>query len=159
MNVVEAYNPKSISASGVVIPAAGGTLGGFFCTTGGNIQLRDGITGASPVVVSTFTVVPGQFYVLPFTFPNGCYVDIAGGAVGTFGYIQLGALKMLLKWAASLGALALSLDFTSGSLDPRITFTRASGATYYNSAGTLTTAATDTPRFDYDPNTLQALST
>jgi hypothetical protein len=37
-----------------------------------------------------------------------------------------------------------------------ITFTRASTATFFNSAGTLTSAAVDAPRFDYDPSTLAA---
>jgi hypothetical protein len=49
-------------------------------------------------------------------------------------------------------ALKLSLNFTNGShLDPRITFTRASGATRTNSAGLIETVATDAPRFDYSP--------
>jgi hypothetical protein len=47
-------------------------------------------------------------------------------------------------------------DFITGGLDPRITFTRASAAWYFNSAGNLTQAATDVPRFDYDPVTLAA---
>jgi hypothetical protein len=54
----------------------------------------------------------------------------------------------------------LTLDFTTGVLDPRLTFTRASTATYINSQGYVTTMAaapTNDPtkaRFDYDPTTL-----
>jgi hypothetical protein len=49
---------------------------------------------------------------------------------------------------------SLLLDFANvNQLDPRITFTRASTATYTNSNGLLTSSATNTPRFDYNPNT------
>jgi hypothetical protein len=53
------------------------------------------------------------------------------------------------------GGPSLSLDFmTPGTLDPRLTFTRASTATYFDSAGVMRTAATNAPRWDYDPATL-----
>ena len=48
----------------------------------------------------------------------------------------------------------LDLIFTSGSLDSRVTFSRASTATRINSLGILETAAINAPRFDYDPITL-----
>lgn len=51
-------------------------------------------------------------------------------------------------------APSFSLDFTRGVLDPRLTFTRASGATFVGSDGLLQTAASNAPRFDYDPVTL-----
>ena len=48
----------------------------------------------------------------------------------------------------------LDLSFmTPGSLDGRITFTRASTATYFDAAGVLQTAAANAPRWDYDPIT------
>jgi hypothetical protein len=45
-------------------------------------------------------------------------------------------------------------DFTTGVLDSRFTFTRASTtATYINSSGNVATAGTNVPRFDHDPTT------
>jgi len=52
----------------------------------------------------------------------------------------------------------LALDFTTATLDSRITFTRTTDAThpatYINSSGVLTVATNNQPRFDYDPVTL-----
>jgi hypothetical protein len=49
---------------------------------------------------------------------------------------------------------ALLLDFIrSNRLDPRITFTRASGATRVNHNGLIETVGNHVPRFDYDPVT------
>ena len=49
----------------------------------------------------------------------------------------------------------LALDFTTASLDPRVTFTRAGNtATVVNSSGLVAPINADLPRFDYDPLTL-----
>ena len=53
---------------------------------------------------------------------------------------------------------SLLLDFAnSGGLDPRITFTRASTATYFDAQGVLQPAASGEPRFDHDPITGESL--
>ena len=46
-------------------------------------------------------------------------------------------------------------SFLSGSLGPGAVFTRASTATYTDVTGTIQVAATNAPRFDYDPVSLQ----
>ena len=57
--------------------------------------------------------------------------------------------------AAGSGA-TLALQFAGATaLDPRITFTRASSATFTNSAGLVASAATNVARLDYDPVTRQ----
>lgn len=53
---------------------------------------------------------------------------------------------------------SLKLDFTNArTLDPRITFTRASTATYVGANGLIKTAGVDEPRFDHDPTTGESL--
>ena len=53
---------------------------------------------------------------------------------------------------------SLTLDFAnSRRLDPRITFTRSSTATYVSSNGLIKTAPVDEARFDHDPETLESL--
>ena len=50
---------------------------------------------------------------------------------------------------------AFALNFTTATLDPRITFTRAGNtATVTNSSGYVETINADLPRFDYSPSTL-----
>lgn len=49
---------------------------------------------------------------------------------------------------------SLLLDFAnSGRVDPRITFSRVSTATYFDNKGVLRTAPAGVPRIDYDPAT------
>jgi hypothetical protein len=48
------------------------------------------------------------------------------------------------------------MPLVSKTFSQIITFTRASTATYFDSAGVLQSAAIDVPRFDYDPATLAA---
>ena len=58
--------------------------------------------------------------------------------------------------AASAGPPGVTLDLsfmTPGTLPSGVTFTRASTATYFDSTGTLQTATTNAPRWDYDPVT------
>ena len=53
---------------------------------------------------------------------------------------------------------SLKLDFANArALDPRITFTRASVATYVGKDGLIKTAGEDEPRFDHDPATGESL--
>jgi len=53
---------------------------------------------------------------------------------------------------------SLTLDFAgTQSLDSKITFTRSTIATYFNSSGVLVNSAIDTPRFSFNPATLESL--
>lgn len=55
---------------------------------------------------------------------------------------------------ASVAAPSLDLNFVNGStFDSRITFTRASVASYFDASGAIQSAAVNTPRIDYDPVT------
>ena len=71
---------------------------------------------------------------------------------------MLGLARYVVHGAGGGGnAPSLNFNFVDGSaFSPQITFTRASSATYFDSAGVLQTATTDAPRFDYNPSTLAA---
>ena len=82
------------------------------------------------------------------------------GDISPIGWCRLFSREMrgLVADASSFnggGGPTLGLDFMQpGSLDQRITFTRASTATYFDSAGVMRSAAVNAPRWDYDPSTL-----
>jgi hypothetical protein len=58
-----------------------------------------------------------------------------------------------LQTAPSFSRDFAGLKTLDHGVGPAITFTRASNATFFDAAGTLQTAANDTPRFDHDPAT------
>ena len=65
---------------------------------------------------------------------------------------------MTIKQAYPTQRPALDLNFARQKrLDPRVTFTRGSTATYVGSDGLIKTAADDEARFDYDPETGESL--
>lgn len=65
--------------------------------------------------------------------------------------------RRVLLGQARLPTPSFDLNYGSAmALAGTETFTRASTAWYYNSAGVLTSAATNAARFDYDPSTLAA---
>jgi hypothetical protein len=67
---------------------------------------------------------------------------------------MLSSFRTFFAILKSIGNAALSLDFTTGILDPKITFARDTTGTYVGSNGLIQTAAINIPRFDYDPATL-----
>jgi hypothetical protein len=70
-------------------------------------------------------------------------------------WVDCGGLVPAMVAGPCVPTADLDLTFMApGLLDPRLTFTRASTGTYFNSAGVMQTAAINTPRWDYDPVTL-----
>ena len=66
--------------------------------------------------------------------------------------------KASLSGGNVFGSSPLDLRFAlQKTLDPRVTFTRASTGTFMGSNGLIATAATDAPRFDHNPTTGESL--
>ncbi len=113
----------------------------------GDVDL-DGIAVASPIDLNGGTIkdLSGNNAVLTFTPPNttgikvnypSLVMDFVADADGRYSVD-----------GTVYNDLSSFLSATGGS------FTRASTATYFDSSGTLQTAATNAIRFDYDPATL-----
>ena len=123
------------------------------------------ITSATNMIVSPIitTANSGVNYYQPSTWTD--YVG-ATSALGTaFQYVKAkisatqntkNAVASSTVSAATAVGPSLDLQFTNvDKIDSRITFTRASIGSYYDSTGILRVVSADVPRLDYDPITLQ----
>jgi hypothetical protein len=77
----EIYSPRPMAASGQVFSGQGG-LAGFFASTAGTVQVRDG-NATGTIIVASFPVTAGIFYSMPFGISTGLYIELGGGATGT----------------------------------------------------------------------------
>ncbi len=74
--------------------------------------------------------------------------------------MRRGVMEQMVSLISLGDGSTLNLDFTTGVLDSRLTFTRGSGTnivggvTYVGSDGLVKYAGTNVPRFDHDPTTL-----
>ena len=112
----------------------------------GDVDL-DGVTVSSPIQLNGGTIKDskGNNATLTFTPPNTANVKVNYPSLGMdFVYDADGRYTLN---GTPYNDLSSFLTAAGGS------FTRASIGTYYDSTGTLQTAASGAPRFDYDPVT------
>jgi hypothetical protein len=124
------------------------TLTFNYAATIGDVDL-DGVTLISPMELNGGTIrdLSGNDATLAFTVPNTSNVRVNYPSLG-MDFVADADGRYTLNGTA-YNDLTSFLTATGGS------FTRNSIGTYYDSTGTLQTATANTPRFDYDPITLQ----
>jgi hypothetical protein len=86
---------------------------------------------------------------------SGTPVNYINGHIQSFqyyNYVLPTAQLQQVTLPAYIPSPNYTLNFLTGSLPTGLTFTRATTATYYNVSGTLVSATSGTPRFEYDPN-------
>lgn len=123
------------------------TLTFTYTPTLGDVDL-DGIAVSSPIQLNGGTLkdAAGNNAALTFTLPNTSGIKVSYPSLSLdFTYDADGRYTLN---GTAYNDLTSFLTATGG------TFSRTSTATYFDSTGTLQTAASGVPRFDYDPVTL-----
>jgi hypothetical protein len=85
MHTREVWSAKPLDASGALVPASGGAVGGFLCTssTSGTLQITAGDASGGDDIVAEMSVAAGTYYRLGFYCPLGAYAVLTNAA-GTF---------------------------------------------------------------------------
>jgi hypothetical protein len=114
----------------------------------GDLDL-DGIAVSSPIQLNGGTIkdTAGNDATLTFTPPNTAGVKVSAPSL-SMDFVADADGRYTLNGT-------VYNDLTSFLSAAGGTFTRASTATYFDSAGVMQVAASGAPRFDYDPTTLQ----
>jgi hypothetical protein len=95
-------------------------------------------------------------YTPPLPYPTNLYLNFSpAGGTGNHYFIRARYWDYKLTESELMAVTrGPSLDISlSNTLDPRITYNRASTGTYFDMNGILQTAVNNQPRFDYDPAT------
>jgi hypothetical protein len=123
-----------------------------------------GVNGNPATALGPVSVIAKASAVSPLNQQNGLTYDANGRLVvvdwllATTPFSSANGMTFDSSGALIAGdGAALSLDFTIGTLDSRITFTRASTATYTNKSGLIASAAVNEARFEYNPITRACL--
>ena len=136
----------------------------LFANTAGNYNLALGynagyaIQGSNNTIIGSVAGTAGlsDTVIIAAGAAERLRVDSAGKLI-TLGQVQTPDVTSLLTTANTYPTTrpSLNLDFAnSATLDPRITFTRGTNATYTGSDGLVkNTAGINSPRFDWDPVT------
>jgi hypothetical protein len=141
-----AWQPSGRAGPGVPTPS--GTLEGIaLYTWNGSAWVPSGGGPGAPTPTGTLRGVAG------FTWDGTAWQPAgqAGPDVATPSGVLTGMAMFSWSGTGWTTAPALDLVFSGPPLDPRLTFTRASTATFFDVAGVMQTAAINTPRWDFDP--------
>lgn len=151
----------------VVTPATG-FHEGYFAVGDDDVVYLDTDAGAIPLSTTASTTVTltriGSDWLSYFNSQTWFVPPASPITVGNYGFegsvrgaYHGESANMYIGIGCGLGRASYgvtTLDFLAGSLDSRITFTRASSATRVNSSGLIESVSSNVARFDYDPVTL-----